>query len=454
MSDKYLSFAQSGPGKFLAKKLGLPNPTPLKRYQVGDPVAAGPVIVLGSGADADTVANALLEWDVDVRRHLDDAGLRPAAVIIVWTEVATPGDLRTAALAAGPAVRALAKHGRVITIGRDDTAVTTDGGEAGAVAVAAARAGVTGFTRSVAKELRYASTANGIVLGESVPVDATPAVAALRFLLSRKSAFVDGQFITVDSADGAAPDDWGIPLAGKVAVVTGAARGIGAAIVEVLSRDGAKVIAVDVPAAGESLTKTANRHGATALQLDVTSPDAAARITEVSTGRYGHLDIVVHNAGITRDKLLVNMSEDRWDSVIGVNIEAPLAITRDLLAGGHLASGARVVSLASTSGIAGNRGQTNYAASKSGVIGATRVLADALTDIEGTANAVAPGLIETEMTAKMPAMTRQLARRTASLQLGGSPVDVAEAIAFFSSPAITGIRGHTLRVCGQNIVGA
>ena len=153
-------------------------------------------------------------------------------------------------------------------------------------------------------------------------------VGALRFFLSTKSAFVDGQLLTIDSAAGSLPSDWEKPLAGRVAVVTGAARGIGASIADTLARDGATVIAVDVPAAGEQLVTVANRVRGTALQ------------------RHGRLDIVVHNAGITRDKLLANMSADTWDSVLAVNIASQLRINEALLTSGDFTDAPRIVSLA------------------------------------------------------------------------------------------------------------
>ena len=220
-----------------------------------------------------------------------------------------------------------------------------------------------------------------------------------------------------------------------------------------LARDGATVVVVDVPAAGEQLVAVANRVHGTALQLDVTAPDAGERLLAHAQARHGHLDIVVHNAGITRDKLLANMTADRWRQVLEVNVAAALRINEALLTSGDFTDAPRIVATASTSGIAGNRGQTNYAASKGGVIGMVRATAPLLAPFGGTANAVAPGFIETEMTARMPAVTRQVARRLNSLQQGGLPVDVAEAVAFLASPAAGGIVGRTLRVCGQNLVG-
>jgi 3-oxoacyl-[acyl-carrier protein] reductase len=148
------------------------------------------------------------------------------------------------------------------------------------------------------------------------------------------------------------------------------------------------------------------------------------------------------------------MTPDRWDPVLAVNITSQITLTEALLeAGDVLGEHPRVVSLASTSGIAGNRGQTNYAASKAGVMAFVDALAARLAPVGGTANAVAPGFIETEMTAKIPPLTREIARRVNSLQQGGLPVDVAEAIAFLASDEAGGVQGETLRVCGQNMVG-
>lgn len=459
MTDTYLNLVNSGVTAKIAKQLGLPRPSPLRRFRAGDPLLTGPVLVLGpadAGKDADEIAQALLDWDVDVRRDpgpwvaaASDGSRadRVAAVVLVLTEVTHPDDLTAPVLAAAPVLKSLAPGGRVVTVSRP--ALADD-----APAVAAARQGVDGLLRSLAKELRSGATGNGVVVADGVPVTAPSALGALRFLLSTRSAFVDGQLIDVDSDAGTVPADWDHPLEGRVAVVTGAARGIGAAIAETLARDGATVVVVDVPAAGEHLAAVANRVRGTALQLDITAPDAGERLLQHALDRHGRLDIVVHNAGITRDKLLANMSPDKWESVLAVNIAAQLRINEHLLTSGDFTDAPRIVSLASTSGIAGNRGQTNYATSKGGVIGMVRATAPLLTAFGGTANAVAPGFIETDMTARIPAVTRQVARRLNSLQQGGQPVDVAEAVAFLASPQAGGVVGRVLRVCGQNLVGA
>jgi 3-oxoacyl-[acyl-carrier protein] reductase len=446
MTDKYTQLVSQGLGKDIARKLGLPQPVPLRRHQPGQPLIDGPVLVQGTGAGADELAATLLSWNLDVRRHAVPKE-KLGAVILVLDELGRPEDLAKPVLTAAPSLRDLAPNARVITVSR----AAADAAEP---AVAAARQGVDGLLRSLAKELRAGATGNGILLADGTRTTSPSTLGALRFFLSGRSAFVDGQFLTVSSDAGQLPDAVDTPLAGKVAVVTGAARGIGAAIARTLRRDGATVVVVDIPAAGDHLAAVANAVHGTALQLDISREDAGQRIIDHAVQRHGRLDIVVHNAGITRDKLLVNMDHDRWNSVIAVNIAAQLRINDALLASEHFRDSPRIVSVASTSGIAGNRGQTNYAASKGGVMGMVRATAPLLAAHGGSINAVAPGFIETEMTARIPFATREIARRLNSLQQGGQPRDVAEAIAFLASDAAGGISGEVLRVCGQNLVGA
>ncbi|HSL37994.1 MAG TPA: 3-oxoacyl-ACP reductase [Arthrobacter sp.] len=451
MTDKYTQFVSQGPGRDIARKLGLPQPVVLRRHQPGQPLVSGPVLVQGSGSGADALASTLLSWDLDVRRHAVPKE-KLGAIILVLDELGRPEDLEKPVLTAATSLRDLAANARVITVSR--AAADAENPATADPAAAAARQGVDGLLRSLAKELRAGATANGILLSGGAGTTSPSTLGALRFFLSGRSAFVDGQFLTVGSAEGQLPADAEKPLAGKVAVVTGAARGIGAAIARTLYRDGATLVVVDIPAAGDHLAAVANEVHGTALQLDISREDAGQRIIDHAVERHGGLDIVIHNAGITRDKLLANMDQGRWNSVIAVNIAAQLRINEALLASEHFRNSPRIVSVASTSGIAGNRGQTNYAASKGGVMGMVRATAPLIGSHGGSINAVAPGFIETEMTAKIPFATREIARRLNSLQQGGQPGDVAETIAFLASDAAGGISGEVLRVCGQNLVGA
>ncbi|WP_120520200.1 3-oxoacyl-ACP reductase [Arthrobacter celericrescens] len=451
MSDKYTQFVSRGIGRDLAGKLGLPRPVELRRYTPGSPLAPGPVLVIGrqddsQGKEAEALAAELLSWGLDVRRNALPKE-RLGAIILLLDDVRRPEDLEIPMLTAARSLRDLAPGGRVVSVSRTWESAADP-------AEAAARQGIDGIVRSVAKELRDGATANGILLGRDAGPRSPGTLGALRFFLSGRSAFVDGQFLTVSTASGSQPGDPDKPLAGKVAVVTGAARGIGAAIARTLHRDGATIVAVDVPAAGDHLAEVANEVKGTALQLDITVPEAGERIIHHALERHGSLDILVHNAGITRDKLLANMDDGRWRSVIAVNIASQLRINDAVLGSPALPVAPHIVSVASTSGIAGNRGQSNYAASKGGVIGMVRASAPLLAARGGTINAVAPGFIETEMTARIPLLTREVARRLNSLQQGGIPGDVAEAIAFLASDAAGGISGEVLRVCGQNLVGA
>jgi 3-oxoacyl-[acyl-carrier protein] reductase len=433
----------------LVRRLGVPRIPVLRRYSPGQPLLDGPALVgaVGAGRYAEQI-RALLKG-----AEVADAGEgKVAAAVLDATGVSTLDDLAAVREFLTPAVRRLGPSGRLLLLGPEPDPADVE-------AAAAAQA-LDGLVRSVAKEVRAGATANLLV----VHPDAPPAAAdsAVRFFLSARSAYVDGQVVRIEVPVGPAQDPIGMdapdeierPLAGRVAVVTGAARGIGAAIADMLARDGATVVAVDVPAAGEGLARVANRIGGTALQLDITAPDAAERLLAHVRERHGRADVVVHNAGITRDKLLANMDADRWDAVLAVNLRAQLAINEALLACDLLGETGRIVCIASTSGIAGNRGQTNYAASKAGVIGMVRALAPRFAARGATINAVAPGFIETEMTGKMPLGTREAGRRINSLRQGGLPVDVAETVGWLAQAESGGITGQVVRVCGQSILGA
>jgi 3-oxoacyl-[acyl-carrier protein] reductase len=452
-SDLLSQVINSAPGSFLAKQFGLPAPEPLRRYRPGDPPLAGSLLIGGDGRLAEPVRAALAD-DYDIvgnnigGRWADTFG----GLVFDATGITEPGGLRGLYEFFTPLLRNLGPCARVVVLGSTPDEVA-DAGEH------ICQRALEGFTRSLAKELRGGATAALVYVSPAAKPAATGCESTLRFILSARSAYVDGQVFRVGAQDSEPPADWNTPLAGKIGIVTGAARGIGATIAEVFARDGARVVAIDVEQAAEALAQTAARVGGTALALDVTAPDAVDRITAHLREHFdavngGRADILVNNAGITRDKLLANMDDARWDSVIAVNLLAPLRLTEGLVDNGAIGPGGRVVGLSSMAGIAGNRGQTNYATTKAGMIGITEALAPTLAAKGITINAVAPGFIETAMTAAIPLATREVGRRLNSLYQGGEPVDVAEAIAYFASPASNALTGNVIRVCGQAMLGA
>jgi 3-oxoacyl-[acyl-carrier protein] reductase len=448
-TDLYSQIVHSAPGSFLAKQLGIPQPETLRRYQPGDPPLAGTLLIGGEGRVVEPLRTALAD-DYDVvsnnlgGRWADSFG----GLVFDATGISEPTGLKALYKFFTPLLRNLGPSGRIVVIG-------TTPEEAGDAHERIVQRALEGFTRSLAKEMRRGATVNLVYLSPDAKPAATGLESTLRFILSGKSAYVDGQVFRVGAADSAPPKDWDRPLDGKVAVVTGAARGIGATIAEVFARDGAKVVCVDVEGAADALGVTASKVGGTALTLDVTADDAVDKITEhLRENHGGRADILVNNAGITRDKLLANMDEARWDSVLAVNLLAPLRLSEGLVDNGSLGDGGRIIGLSSMAGIAGNRGQTNYATTKAGMIGLTDALAPALAGRDITINAVAPGFIETKMTEAIPLATREVGRRLNSLYQGGQPVDVAETIAYFASPASNAVTGNTIRVCGQAMLGA
>jgi 3-oxoacyl-[acyl-carrier protein] reductase len=439
MSDLFTTIVRSP----VAQKVGVPQPTRLRRYEPGMPLCEAPVLVAGGGRFTDAIASWLGTVGVATVASAADAPDKVGAVVLDLSAAADPSGLDQLRLLGAPAVKALKRNGRVVVIGTDPDTLTD-------VAAVTTQRALEGLVRSLAKELRAGATAN-LVLAQGDAQDGVR--SAVEFFLSGRSAYVDGQVVRVDEHTSGDTDALK-PLTGKVAVVTGAARGIGAEIARVMARDGATVVAVDIPAAGDALAAVANEVKGTALQLDVTADDAGARIVEHATSRHGAIDIVVHNAGITRDKLFVNMDDDRWHSVIDVNLRSILRMNEAILGEGGLPDGGRIVCVASIAGIAGNRGQTNYGASKAGVIGLVSALSRQVADRGITVHAVAPGFIETEMTARIPFATREIGRRMNSLQQGGHPKDVAETIAWFAQPGAAAVTGQVVRVCGQSLLGA
>lgn len=451
MADRYLSFTGTAPGRFLTRRLGLPQPAALHRWSPERPTLEGALLLLTAGKSTlDDMAAVLARTGLEVRTEA--TAQRPAGVVLDAAGVADVEALAEVHAALHPVVRSVADGGRVVVLGAAlDPADHHQ---------AAAQQALEGFVRSLGKEIGRGRTVTLVRIVGAAAGSVAGAESTFRFLLSPRSAYVSGQVIEVRVAGGdggagemSVPEDWARPLAGRTALVTGAARGIGRAVAETLARDGARVVCLDVPGAAAELDVVAARlDGGRALALDITSADAGARIGEaVPDG----LDVLVHNAGITRDRKLANMPAERWGSVLDVNLASVLRTTDVLLGDGVVRRGGRIVATASIAGIAGNVGQTNYAASKAGVVGFVRALAPRGWGEHGvTVNAVAPGFIETKMTAAVPLFVREAGRRMNSLGQGGLPVDVAETIAWLAGPGSWGVNGQVVRVCGQSLLGA
>lgn len=526
MVDRYQRLTSAGPGRAIARRLGLPRPAVLPRRDPAQPAAVpGPIVLAGltapsgnrprsSDGDTSTATGSATgatgtgtasggtgaasgDRDTgtdpgaasgDIGAGAEGAARDPGADGVTVTAGGELADAVRAALAAtgvefvaaaehpaalvydasgltdaaqlgglreflGPRVRSLRTGGRVLVLARPPA-------EAPDVASHVARRALTGFVRSLGKEVGRGATVSllRVATGGESSLGST-----LRFLLSPRSAYVSGQVVDVAPAPAGGPDRAGSadeaaaerPLAGRTALVTGAAQGIGAAIAATLAADGATVVCLDVPAQGEALAAVANRVGGSSLHLDITAPTAPRELVEYLTQRYDGVDIVVHNAGVLRDRTLAKMTEAEWDTVLSVNLIAPQRLTAALVDDPTaLRPGARIVCLSSLNGIAGAAGQTNYAASKAGVIGLVEAYAPVLAQRGVTINAVAPGFIETRMTASMPLTVREVGRRANSLAQGGLPVDVAEAVSWLAAPDSGGITGQTVRVCGQSLLGA
>jgi len=452
-------------GKSMGSLLGLPEPARLQRPLGGylaEPLK-DQIVMVGCGAQSPLstpVLRALQTCGARVAIDTRHAGLptlkaaahdamvdltglgsaeQPQALIYDASGMRDVDDLQDLYAWAHPVVGKLARNAHVLLLTAPATA--DDGAK-----VAAVREGLTGFMRSLGKELgRRGTNVNLLrVAGKGAGLE-----GALRYFLTPHASFVSGQALDVGDPVTPVLDQPVVSLVDKVAVVTGAARGIGAAIAEALAREGARVFGVDRPQEEEQLNATMTRFGGQPLLVDVTAVDAAEQILEAT----GAVDAFVHNAGMTRDRTLKNMTPAQWDAVLELNLAAIMRIDERLLKGG-LALGGRTVCIASINGIAGAAGQTNYATTKAGLIAYVAAQASVLAREGRAINAVAPGFIETQMTAQMPMMVREFGRRLNSFAQGGLPADVAEAVAFLASPYASGINGRTLRVCGQNLVGA
>ena len=440
MTDLYSQVVNSPPGRLIAPRLGLPQPPKLERHEPGTPAVPGPVLHgAAPGGRLGKQLEGLLD-EAGASRAVDSEE-RVKALVFDATGIADSTELVELQRFFHPNVKRVERSGRVVVLGTPPAGLPPR--------EATAQRALEGFTRSLGKEIGHGVAVQLVYVAKGAEGELG---STLRFLLSPKSAYVSGQAIRVGAAVAKAPSiDWQRPLDGKVALVTGASRGIGEAIATTLHRDGAKLVLLDVPAHSEDLTEVAGRLGAATIELDITDSDAPQRIADAIPDG---IDVVVHNAGVTRDRTIAKMPEDRWSGLMEINLSSEERIDDELLSRGLLHENGRIVCVSSMSGVAGNSGQTNYATSKAGVIGMVEALAPVLAKRGATINAVAPGFIETQMTAKMPIAIREAGRRMNSMSQGGVPVDVAEAIAWLASPASAGVNGNVVRVCGQSLLGA
>jgi len=448
MSDRYQALAHTQVGKLVVKNLGLPNPPRLERYTPDSALVEGTVLVaaapsstLGDQLMADLSASGIST----ARSQVDGATYR--GLVLDATGIDSTAGLGEVQAFFTPVLRSLARSGRVLVIGTPPENAADDGR-------AIAQRALEGVTRSLGKEVGRGATVQLLYI-------ATGAEAGMRstldFFLSPKSAYVSGQVVRIGASGtiGVAPvRDPLRPLDGKVALVTGASRGLGAAMARTLHRDGATVVGLDVPALAGDLKALLDELDGESLVLDITAKDAPQRTAAYLSSHHGGVDVVVHNAGITRDKRLQNMNPQNWDLVIDINVGAPQRITAELLAQGLIRGNGRVLAVSSIAGIAGNNGQTNYAASKAGVIGFVHDLAGRVATDDITVNAVAPGFIETDMVKTIPLTVREAGRRMNSMAQGGLPIDVAETIAWLAHPGSSAVTGNVVRVCGQSLLGA
>jgi 3-oxoacyl-[acyl-carrier protein] reductase len=440
VSDLYAQLVNSPPGKLIAPRVGLPRPTELKRHSLDR--AEGASAVLVGDAPGGRLGKSLERLLGEIGAPRPERSDSPVgALAFDASGISDSTELVELQRFFHPNVRRVERSGRVVVLGTPPTDLPPR--------AATAQRALEGFTRSLAKEIGRGIAVQLVYVeaGAEDQIDST-----LRFLLSPRSAYVSGQTIRVTKGVAKAPRiEWDQPLDGVTALVTGASRGIGEAIAETLHRDGAELILLDVPALAGDLAEVAARLEAETIELDITAEDAPATIAErLADG----VDLIVHNAGVIRDRTIAKMPEDRWSSLMEINLSSEERIDDELLRRDLLRSNGRIVCVSSMSGIAGNSGQTNYATSKAGVIGMVEALAPELAKRGATINAVAPGFIETQMTDAMPIAIREAGRRMNSMSQGGLPVDVAETIAWLASPASTGVNGNVVRVCGQSLLGA
>ena len=238
-------------------------------------------------------------------------------------------------------------------------------------------------------------------------------------------------------------------LSGEVVLVTGASRGIGAAIADLLAARGATVVGTATSQAGaDAISTRLAPHGGTGKVLNVTDGAAVEAVVDDIAKSFGPVSVLVNNAGITRDQILMRMKDEDWDAIIDTNLSSVYRTSKAVMRGMMKARKGRIINIASVIGLTGNAGQSNYAAAKAGIIAFSKSLAKEIGSRGVTVNVVAPGFIQTDMTDSLPEDAKQALMAQIALGRLGSPADIAEAVAFLAGPAAAYITGETLHVNG------
>lgn len=475
MSDFFLSLSRNHFARTVVKQARIPIPLPqnLRRQRAPWSHATLKSKKIALGASSVFLAKPQTEnqstVECDLAAILLNAGAEIASdfssldgVLFDATEISSPVQLKTLYEYFHALIGKLNPCSHILIVGRQFPNFPV---------AAATQDSMCGFMKSLAKELGGRGvTVNMIVLpsGQSSSHNADLS-GVVRYFLSDHASFVTGQRLVISEPAPGAPlsrrQSFENLLEERTILVTGAAQGIGASIARRVASEGAKVLLLDRPQELPALEALARETHGMPIPVDLLQADAVSSIIK-KLRELAPIHGVVHNAGITKDKTLFKMSVPKWESVLKLNFEIPLALTDMMLGRDHdfvCAKDVSFVFLSSISGISGNSGQTNYSTSKAGLIGYVKSMAD--TDVQGLNgflnqgrreryNCVAPGFIETRMTEKMPLPIREVARRLNSLKQAGQPDDVAQAVAFLLSEASSGINGQTLRVCGQNFLGA
>ncbi len=235
---------------------------------------------------------------------------------------------------------------------------------------------------------------------------------------------------------------------GKTALITGSARGIGFAIAQRFSKAGAAVVLCDVDEAGVTQAAASLPGKVIGVKTNVTSADDIAHLFETALKEFQHVDVVVNNAGITRDTLMIRMDEKDWDLVLDINLKGAFLVTKAASRIMMKQRSGRIVNISSVVGLTGNAGQANYSASKAGLVGLTKSAAKELASRGVTVNAVAPGFIETEMTKSLPEAAREEFLKKVLISRAGTPDDIASAVLFLASDEASYITGQVLTVDG------